>query len=659
MPDFEQLRRSMIEDQLSRRGLNEPKVLDAVMAIPRELFVPEGLVDSAYEDTPLPIAAGQTISQPYMVALMASALDLHPDDRVLEVGTGSGYSAAVLSRLAGRVYTVERHAELVESARATLAELGIGNVEVLHGDGSHGWPEHAPFDAIAVAAGSPEDIPQALLDQLAVGGRMVVPAGSEHLQKLWRILRAGPAEYQRENLGSVRFVPLIGRGAWSEGELELEPRPGSTRRATLPELIRRDCEPFHGIESADLSGLMDRIADARLVLIGEASHGTGEFYDMRARITERLVCDRGFNVVAVEADWPDAAAIDSQVREGAPSAPADAKPFSRFPTWMWANESVLAFVGWLAEHNRGLPRRRQVGFYGLDLYSMYASIASVLDYLDDVDPETARVARERYGCLMPWQRDPADYGRKALDRGFTVCERQVLAMLEELQHKRREYVSHDGARFFDASQNARLVTNAERYYRAMYHGARPSWNLRDQHMFDTLEAVLQYRGPDAKAVVWAHNSHLGDARATEMGAQGEHNVGQLVRQRYGDTSYLIGFGTDRGTVAAASRWGGPMEIKHVRPALPGSYERACHESGVARFLLPLRPESTRQALLEPRLERAIGVIYRPETERHSHYFEATLARQFDEYVYFDETHAVTPLDADRTGRAADTFPFGL
>ncbi len=665
MTDFATLRRRMIEDQLQARGIDDRRVLDAVMAVPREQFVPDELVEFAYEDTPLPIAAGQTISQPYIVALMAAALNLSEGDRVLEVGTGSGYAAAVLSQLAGHVYTIERHAMLADAARAVLQRLDFPNVEVRHGDGTEGWPEHAPFEAIVVAAASPADVPPPLLEQLAVGGRLVIPAGSENVQKLWRITRTGDDHYEREDLGDVRFVPLIGKAGWMDTEAA---GTGAIRARRAPASVAAQVaqhgEPFRSVDEADLGGLMARIGDARLVLLGEASHGTEEFYELRARITRRLIEDKGFTVVAVEADWPDAAVINGYVQNAAAETPAGFGPFARFPTWMWANRSVLAFVQWLHRHNAGVPAEQKVGFYGLDLYSLYASIESVLGYLDDVDPEAAGIARERYGCLMPWSKDPAGYGRVALTDQYRACEAQVVAMLQDLEGKRLEYANRDGLRFFDAAQNARLIQNAERYYRAMYYGSRPSWNLRDQHMFDTLEAVLAFRSAaePAKAVVWAHNSHLGDARATEMGAQGEHNVGQLVRERHRDSAYLIGFGTDRGTVAAASHWGGAMEVKQVRPALPGSYERVCHESGVARFLLPLRPSDAgplRDALLEPRLERAIGVIYRPETERQSHYFQATLPEQFDEYVFFDETRAVDALPAEPAERPGDTFPFGL
>jgi protein-L-isoaspartate(D-aspartate) O-methyltransferase len=329
---------------------------------------------------------------------------------------------------------------------------------------------------------------------------------------------------------------------------------------------------------------------------------------------------------------------------------------------MWRTEEVRGFVDRLRERNAGLAPARRIAFHGLDLYSLFNSIRSVLEYLDDVDPAAAGVARRRYGCLTPWQSDPATYGQAALSGAHETCEREVVSMLVDLMHKRRAYAEHDGARFLDAVQNARLVANAERYYRTMYYGSRASWNLRDGHMFQTLKALLDFHGPESKALVWAHNSHLGDSAATEMASRGEYNVGHLCRKEFGDAAYSIGFGTNSGTVAAASEWDGPMEVKRVRPAWAGSYERLCHETGVERFMLPLRKATSGEllrGLAKARLERAIGVIYRPETELESHYFQAVLPRQFDEYVWFDESEAVTPLDTKKVEGLPDTYPFGV
>jgi protein-L-isoaspartate(D-aspartate) O-methyltransferase len=382
---------------------------------------------------------------------------------------------------------------------------------------------------------------------------------------------------------------------------------------------------------------------------------------MRARLSRELIERKGFSFIAIEGDWPDAARIDHYVRH-AETPPSEWTAFARFPVWMWRNREVREFVDWLHAYNAEADEGRKVAFHGLDLYSLFNSIRSVLDYLDDVDPGAAHVARQRYGCLTPWQADPATYGHAALTGSYQSCEGEVVSMLTDLMHKRRSYAEHDGARFLDAVQNARLVANAERYYRIMYYGSRASWNLRDSHMFETLKTLLGFHGPESKAIVWAHNSHVGDSGATEMASRGEYNIGRLCRQEFGNATYSIGFGTNTGTVAAATEWDGPMEIKAVRPALPDSYERLCHEAGVARFLLSLRspmPATLAAGLGRPRLERAIGVIYRPETELQSHYFQARLPRQFDEYIWFDQTAAVTPLDTEELKGLPDTYPFGL
>jgi erythromycin esterase-like protein len=408
--------------------------------------------------------------------------------------------------------------------------------------------------------------------------------------------------------------------------------------------------------------MFDRFADARVVLLGEASHGTSEFYRARAAITRHLIERHGFSIVAVEADWPDAAAIDRYVRHKTSATMAE-QAFRRFPTWMWRNTDVDAFVRWLRSHNAPLPPSRQTGFYGLDLYNLSASIRAVLSYLDKTDPEAAKIARERYGCLTPWQNEPQTYGRMAISSGFAKCEPGVVRMLNDLLKKEMEYRARDSEGFLDAVESARLVRDAEAYYRAMYFGSAESWNLRDRHMFETLEHLLDFKGAGAKAVVWAHNSHIGDASFTEMGrVREEINIGQLCREKFGDAAALIGFGTHTGTVAAAADWDGPMEVKRVVPSRPDSYERIAHDAALPRFLIDLREgknDDVRRALLDARLERFIGVIYRPETERLSHYSSAQLPRQFDAYVWFDWTRAVTPLPAAPQSGEEETYPFGL
>jgi protein-L-isoaspartate(D-aspartate) O-methyltransferase len=649
---------------LKNRGISDQAVLDAMAAVPREHFVGMDLAEFAYDDTPLPIEEGQTISQPYIVALMTEALHLGPTDSVLEVGTGSGYAAAVLSRVAQQVYTIERHRSLAHQAEKRLRKLGYDNVKVLCGDGTLGWPEHAPYDAIVVTAGGPET-PRSLVEQLKIGGRMVIPAGpSLTEQKLLRITRTSAEAVKIEELGAVRFVPLIGEEGWREAEDEISPRPRIDRvhrPEPLADLIERAATHIPSIETVNLGGLMERVGDARVVLLGEATHGTAEFYDMRARISKELIQQKGFNFIAVEADWPDAAQIDHFVR-GTRLEPTEEATFSRFPTWMWANTQVLELAKWLRDYNRRFATPDEaVGFYGLDLYSLYSSIDSVIRYLDDVDKDAAATARRRYGCLTPWQKDPATYGAMALTSEHDSCEQEVVAMLNAMMDKRLEYAVQDGRRFLDAVSNARLVKNAEQYYRVMYQGSVQSWNLRDTHMFDSLKHLLDFHGENSKAIIWAHNSHLGNAAATDMGARGEINVGYLCRQHFKERAYLVGFGTHAGTVAAASDWGAPMEIKTVRPSHPDSYERLCHDAGLNAFLLPLRDRNLAHVgpLDQPRLERAIGVIYRPETEMASHYFTASLPHQFDEYIWFDQTRAVDALGPEAGAGIPETFPFGL
>lgn len=653
----------MVDVQLARRGIRDRRVLNAMKQIPRERFVESGLEEFAYEDGALPIANGQTISQPYIVALMTEAAELKPPDKVLEVGTGSGYAAAVASRLAKTVHTIEQHEDLVRIAAGRLAALGYDNCIVHTGDGTRGSPEAAPFDAILVAAGGPI-VPDSLKRQLSIGGRLVIPVGdSEHEQSLLRITRWSDTEYEEETFGAVRFVPLIGEQGWAEDGTRSASNhvPGWTHFRSLAAMIGAAVEPLPSFRDPDFGAQFDRFAQSRVVLLGEASHGTSEFYQARAAITRHLIEKHGFTTVAVEADWPDAAAIDRYVRRRGSRGP-DEKPFERFPTWMWRNTDVAAFVEWMREHNDGKPAGEQAACFGLDIYNMRSSIAAVLSYLDNVDPEAAAVARERYGCLTPWQREPSTYGRAVLTKGYRKCEAEVIRQCQDILGKQLDYAASDPDSFLDAAQNARLVASAERYYRIMYYGGAESWNLRDTHMFETLGHILDAQGPRSKAVVWAHNSHIGDARFTEMGAVREElNIGQLCRERFADAACLIGFGTHPGTVAAASDWDGEMEVMQVRPSRPDSYERQFHDAGVARGLLEFRrDESLRRRLLEPCLERFIGVIYRPNPELQSHYAEASMPQQFDAFLWFDETNAVAPLGPEhRRAGLPDTYPFGL
>ena len=433
-------------------------------------------------------------------------------------------------------------------------------------------------------------------------------------------------------------------------------------------ILRAAARPLDG-GAGDYDALLDLVGDARFVLLGEATHGTHEFYEERARITRRLIEEKGFHAVAVEADWPDAYRVNRYVRGLGEDGDADAalSGFRRFPNWMWRNTDVARFVEWLRGHNRQAGGR-QVGFYGLDLYSMFTSIGEVLDYLGKVDPKAAAQARARYACFDHYYEDSQHYGYAANLDVSASCEQGVIEQLNQMQQRALDYMRKDGAEdaYFYAQQNARLVKNAEQYYRTMFRGRISSWNLRDSHMAETLDALANYLtrdGEPARIVVWEHNSHIGDARATEIGEMGEWNVGELARKAYDGQTRLVGFSTYEGHVTAASEWDGPAEHKRVRPGLPGSYEALLHEVGVPRFLLPLRGDvPAREVMMERRLERAIGVLYLPHSERQSHYFSAQMARQFDAVIHIDRTTAVTPLDKGGGWHAEEppeTYPTGL
>ena len=413
-------------------------------------------------------------------------------------------------------------------------------------------------------------------------------------------------------------------------------------------------EPLPSLDDPHFARQFDRFADAQVVLLGEASHGTSEFYRARAAITRRLITDHGFTIVALEADWPDAAALDRHVRQRARPATQE-QPFQRFPSWMWRNTDFDSFVTWLRGYNATRAADERAGIFGLDLYNLHGSMSAVIGFLEERDPALAAEARARYACLAPFSRDPAQYGAMAKSAGFAFCADGAVAMLRDLLD--RQCLGGDCDEWLDAAGNARLIQNAEAYYRAMFEASEDSWNRRDTHMFETLCQLLAAK-PGAKAVVWAHNSHIGDARATGMGRdRGELNIGQLARQQFGEGACLIGFGTHSGTVAAADDWDMPMSIKQVVPSLKDSHERLCHDTGVPSFLLDLRQRPA--FAMEERLERFIGVIYRPRTERWSHYSEAVLGEQFDAWVWFDETRAVTPLSDVHGAQEAEMWPYGL
>jgi erythromycin esterase-like protein/predicted phosphoribosyltransferase len=535
-------------------------------------------------------------------------------------------------------------------------------------------------------------------DGLATGATMEAAVMALREHRPARIVVAAPvgARETCERLGRIAdevVCPLIPRSFMAVGQWyrdfeqttddEVRAQLAQAGRVTLPdnphppshlrivEILRQRARPLTGHPS-DYDAIVDAAARAKVVLLGEATHGTHEFYRHRALITGRLIAELGFSAVAVEADWPDAYRVNRYVRGvGTDGDATEAlSSFRRFPSWMWRNADVLDFVGWLRSYNEGRPEGNRAGFYGLDLYSLRASAEAVLGYLDKVDPAAAVRARERYACFDRFDAELRDYAH-ATGWGLTPsCEDEAVGQLVDLRRRAADYATRDGRiahdDYFFAEQNARLVTNAEAYYRTMLGGHIESWNLRDRHMAEMLRELRRFLDRaqgQSRVVVWAHNSHLGDARATEMGERGELNLGQLVREEFGSEALSIGFTTHTGTVTAATAWDGPAHRRHVRPSLSGSVERLLHDTGLPRFLLALRADPDLQAVFAARrLERAIGVIYVPESERRSHYFHTRLADQFDFVLHFDETRAVEPLERIPTWDAAEvaeTFPSGL
>jgi erythromycin esterase-like protein len=452
------------------------------------------------------------------------------------------------------------------------------------------------------------------------------------------------------------------------------------KRPKLIDALEKVAQPLQGTGD-DYHALINAAKNKKFVLLGEATHGTAEFYRTRAEITQQLILEEGFDAVAVEADWPDAYRVNRYVYGTSEDTDTDAalSSFERFPIWMWRNTEVLAFVTWLRSYNEDTRKFKDktdrsgepVGFYGLDLYSMTTSMSAVLAYLERIDPEEAAAARARYGCFGQFITNPQAYGYAIASGRWDSCEQEVISQLMQLQRKARLYVERDGAfagnEYFSAQQNAELVKNAEEYYRAMFRGRPNTWNLRDRHMFETLENLSDYLGSrlrrPARIIVWAHNSHLGNAEATDMGRRGEFNIGQLVRENYGDRALHIGFSTSRGEVTAATDWDGPAETKMIRDPLPESYEDVFSQLEKKRFFLDLRmPSEVVRLLSDERLQRAIGVIYRPETERVSHYFYCSLPRQFDFMIHIDKTKPVQPLPSfvhERPGEMDETYPSGL
>ena len=612
---------------------------------PRNTYVTEKLNDEGFSTLLFDLLTpeeGQNRRNVFDIPLLADRvieasiwITSEPDLEDLPLGlfgasTGAGAALVASAELKGRVGAVVSRGGRPDMAQAFLADVTSPTLFVVGGL-DH---EVIGLNELAFAA-------------LTCTKKMEIVAGAGHLFE------------EANTLDSA----IAHAAQWFKTHLHRETAKRLTPHVVdAPAILKAAADPLPPITDPDFARAFDKFGSKRVVLLGEASHGTSEFYQARAAITRRLIEEHGFSIVALEADWPDAAAVNSYVRHRTQMV-MKSSPFARFPTWMWRNVEFDAFTRYLHQYNGTKDNADRVGVYGLDLYNMHASMTAVLAFLDGVDETAAKVARSRYACLLEWSQNPAAYGRAALSPGFSICETPVTQILVDLLKQQLDYAAQDGDQFFDATQNARLVANAERYYRMMYYGSQLSWNLRDQHMFQTLSQILDHAGPDKKAVVWAHNSHIGDARYTDMGqTRGELNIGQLCREKFGDTAPLIGFGTGSGTVAAASEWDAPMETKTIRPPRPDSYEALCRAVNLDRFLWDFKKDQSPaflQLLDQERLQRYIGVIYRPETERASHYSYGTLPEQYDAFVWFDKTRAVTALPTPTLTTEDETYPFGL
>jgi len=631
------MKKQKISRQIEARGIRDSRIIKAIESVDRTAFLPAALHELAYEDLHLPVDSRIYLPRLYVTARWLQLLDLQEGEKVLLLAFDSGYLLSIIARLAGEVYAVDERDEYIEFIEKILQQEQIENVHFKTGPVSSGWPAHGPYDKIFLARELPE-IPGTLQSQLREGGRAVMPVGPDWSHLYLEVMeKDARGKISRKYISDSYFIP-------GPRELPSLPEEKAGPEETLA-AVKRIYIPFEQIEDYDTGALLERIGDARIVLFGEASHGSSEFYRMRQKISKALIEQKGFRIIGAEADWPDMEIVNHYVHGRLKDEYRT--PFRRFPQWMWRNAEFLEFTEWLKIYNRS--REEKVSIYGLDLYGLENSVHHVLRYLEEKDPELAEEARKHYSCITPYMEDPSAYGRLVLSGRLESCEQEVLQMLITLL-KKREKLNHNSEAFYYVYQNARAIADAERYYKIMYYGGADSWNLRDLHMFHTLRSLLAFHGPGSKAIVWAHNSHIGNALATEMYARGEINIGHLCRESFGDKSYHIGFATDHGTVAAADNWGDAMKIKKVNPALAGSYEALMHRSGTKNFSLPLRKSAAHaealKKLASPRLERAIGVIYRPDTERQSHYFLASLPAQFDELIWFDETRAVRALHGE-------------
>ena len=576
------MKKISIKEQLEDKGISNELLLEAFQDIPEAFFLSEILHPYFYEDIRIEKSLEKTEPRVIVVARMLEQLKIKKEAKILITGVDSIYILVVLSKIYKEVYTIETNETYANWTLEVLKSIDIANVFVKTGNPEIGWEEKGPFNTILIATEFKE-ITKTIKEQLKLGAKLLAPVGPDWSHVILEIIiRISENEYETKAVKDSYFIPnpkilpKIGTETYSEKECVDE--------------IGINSLPFKTIKKFPMDGLLERIGDAKVVLLGEASHGTSEFYLTRQEITKALIEKKGFNFVCAEADWSDAEQINNYTRNQYKSQ--DWMPFARFPQWMWKNKEVLNFVEWLKKHNS--KHNNTIGFYGLDLYGLENSIDLVIKYLADIDPELAELAKSKYACITPYMSSPAVYGRLVANNKIAGCEKEILDMLFDLL-KNKNKLNHS-KEYFYAYQNATVVIDAERYYRAMYYGSAESWNLRDFHMFYTLKSLLSYFGKDSKAVVWAHNSHIGNALATEMYARGEINIGHLCKEHFGSKSYHIGFGTHTGTVAAARNWGESMEKINVNESVENSYENLCHKTNVPNFTLPLREENSEKKL---------------------------------------------------------------
>lgn len=638
------MKNAEITKQLTDHGIKNKLFLKTLQEITNEF---PALFEKEMETPGKPIIIEPGLIE---IASMLGQINMQPGKKILAIGIDSLSVMLVLSKIYDQVFVVLSKAEREKFILKKLKNLQIKTVYVTADIWKTDWLENSLFDAILITSEFSE-VPNNLKKQLKTGGKLLRAIGKDWKPVIFEIAeKISETEFKEELIREDYFIPkpkilpeILSNG-YSDKEIVDE--------------IKVRALSFDPTTDFPMENLLKRIGNAQIVLLGEASHGTSEFYNTRQEITKGLIEQKGFDFVCAEADWSDAEQINNYVRNK--NKQRDWMPFARFPQWMWRNTEVLHFVEWMKNYNA--MHQNKHGFYGLDLYGLENSINLVIKYLEQENIELANLAKSGYACITPYMSDPAVYGKLVQSKQLKSCEKHVLKMLVDLL--KNKALLNSSPEYFYACQNGAVVVDAERYYKSMFYGGEESWNLRDFHMFYTILSLLSYFGKNKKVVVWAHNSHIGNAVATEMYSRGEINIGHLCKEYFGNKSYHIGFGTHTGTVAAAHNWGDQMEVMPVKESRYDSYENLCFQANIPAFTLPLRPKDSGKKLKEmlstPKLERAIGVIYRPKTELSSHYFHAVLPAQFDEYVFFKSSKAITPIAvASAPEKLLPNHPFGI